>query len=81
VITIHFEVPCDFNDEEIHTVTEEFVNFGGRVITYNPYIIAVEDAEDVDDMIGLGLDYGLSVIDVYYQRDTIDVPGILTNFG
>jgi hypothetical protein len=81
MITIYFDIPSDYTDEDIQTVHEEFVNFGGIIKTYNPLAVIVEDPQDVEDMIGLGLDYGLSVRDTVYQRDTIDVPGVLTNFG
>jgi len=59
--TIYFNIPSDYTEEDAQTVREDFENFGGIIKSYNPLSVIVENPYDVEDMIGLGLDYGLSV--------------------
>jgi len=59
MFTVRFRVPSDFSQDEMDTVVGELKDWGGQIETLNPLRVSVD--EDVEDIMGIGMDYGLEV--------------------
>lgn len=62
---LKFRIPSDFTNDEFEDVVGELEDWGADLITRNPLVVEVErdlDGYRVEDVIGVGLDYGLEVV-------------------
>lgn len=65
ITRLKFRIPSDFTNDEFEDVVGELEDWGADLITRNPLVVEVErdlDGYRVEDVIGVGLDYGLEVV-------------------